>query len=82
MLDSKFQFLPYIAQEEKDVYETEDMQPVEQEYYEEEKENESIDKSKLNTNDAFNKFKGKYLVGNVDFSDNIGGRKSIGYNAM
>lgn len=54
----------------------------ESEYYEEEQENDSIDKSKLNPNDAYNKFKGKYLVGNVDFSDNIGKRRCIGYNAV
>lgn len=82
MLDPKFQFLPYIAQEEKDVYETDDVQVLESEFYEEENENENIDKSKLNTNDAYNKFKGKYLIGNVDFSDNIGGKKCIGYNAV
>lgn len=70
------------AQEEKDVYETDDVQPVASEYYEEENDNESIDRSKLNTNDAYSKFKGKYLIGNVDFSDNIGRRKNIGYNAV
>jgi len=82
MLDPKFQYLPYIASEQKDVYETDDADPSPSEYYEEELENESIDKSKLNTSDAFNKFKGKYLIGNVDFSDNIGKRKNIGYNAV
>lgn len=70
------------AQQTKDVYETEDVDPSPSEYYEEENENESIDKSNLNTNDAYNKFKGKYLIGNVDFSDNIGKRKNIGYNAV
>ncbi|CRK86253.1 CLUMA_CG000176, isoform A [Clunio marinus] len=84
MLDPKFLYLPYIAQEEKDVYETEDIPPTESEYYEEENESESIEKSVLNTEDAYNKFKGKYLIGNVDFSDNIGkGRFSVkGYNAV
>lgn len=70
------------AQEQKDVYETDDVEPAEVEYYEEENENESIDKSKLNTSDAYNKFKGKYLIGNVDFSDKIGKRRCIGYNAV
>lgn len=69
-------------EQEKDVYETDDVEPAATEYYEEEQENESIDKTKLNTNDAYNKFKGKYLIGNVDFSDNIGRRKCIGYNAV
>jgi len=82
MLDPKFQYLPYIASEQKDVYETDDADPSPSEYYEEELESESIDKSKLNTSDAYNKFKGKYLIGNVDFSDNIGKRKNIGYNAV
>ena len=77
-------FLVYYlqAQEQKDIYESEDVEPSPTEYYEEELENESIDKSKLNTGDAYNKFKGKYLIGNVDFSDNIGKRKNIGYNAV
>lgn len=70
------------AQEQKDVYETDDVEPSPSDYYEEETENESIDKTKLNTSDAYNKFKGKYLIGNVDFSDNIGRRKCIGYNAV
>lgn len=71
------------AREQKDVYETDDAEPSASEYYEEEHENESIDKIKLNTGDAYNKFKGKYLMSEkVDFSDNIGKRKCIGYNAV
>jgi dynactin-2 len=70
------------AIDEKDVYETENTGTNEPEYYEEEPENESIDRSKLNPNDAYSKFKGKYLIGNVDFSDSIGKKKCIGYNAL
>lgn len=59
------------------------METSEAKYYEEENDNESIDKSKLNPNDAYRKFKGKYLVGNIDFSDNIGKRrKPYGYTAV
>lgn len=70
------------AREEKDVYETEGVGSTEVEYYEEEVENDSIDRSKLNTKDAYNKFKGKYLIGKVDFSDDVGKKKNIGYNAV
>jgi dynactin 2 len=69
------------AQDEKDIYETDDLPSSEPDYYEEETENESIDRSKLNTNDAYTKFKGKYLIGNVDFSDGVL-RRCIGYNAV
>lgn len=66
----------------KDVYETDDVTANEPEYYEEEQENESIDRSKINPTDAYTKFKGKYLIGNVDFSDNIGRKRCVGYNAV
>jgi dynactin-2 len=58
------------------------MESNEAEFYEEEPENEAIEKFKINTNDSYNRFKGKYLIGNVDFSDNIGRKKCIGYNAV
>lgn len=54
----------------------------ETEFYEEEAQNDSIDKIKLNTQDSYKKFKGKYLIGNVDFSDNLGKKRCIGYNAV
>ncbi|KAG5678713.1 hypothetical protein PVAND_008361 [Polypedilum vanderplanki] len=81
MLDPKFKNLPFLAQDEKDVYETDDQLSSETDYYEEETENESIDRLKLNVNDAFSKFKGKYLIGNVDFSDSIS-KRNFGYNAV
>lgn len=58
------------------------MESNETEFYEEEPENESIEKLKINTHDSYNRFKGKYLIGNVDFSDNIGRKRCIGYNAV
>lgn len=69
--------------DQPDVFETSDLiESNETEFYLEEPENESIEKIKLNTRDSYNHFKGKYLVGNVDFSDNISKRKCIGYNAV
>ncbi|XP_070501064.1 dynactin subunit 2 [Chironomus tepperi] len=82
MLDPKFKNLPFLAKDEKDVYETDDMVSNEPEYYEEEPENDSIDRSQLNPTDAFSHFKQKYLIGNVDFSDNIAKKRNIGYNAV
>lgn len=71
------------AQDQKDVYETEDTQSANvPEYYEEEAENESIDRGKLNPTDAYSHFKNKYLIGNVDFSDNIAKKRNSGYNAV
>ncbi|CAG9799450.1 unnamed protein product [Chironomus riparius] len=82
MLDPKFKNLPFLARDEKDVYETDDIASNEPEYYEEELENDSIDRSKLNPTDAFSHFKQKYLIGNVDFSDDISKKRNIGYNAI
>lgn len=79
---NKMTFFNHQAQDDKDVYETDDLPSSEPEYYEEEADNDSIDRSKLNTADAYTKFKGKYLIGNVDFSDSIGRRRCIGYNAV
>lgn len=70
------------SRDEKDVYETEGVGSTEVQYYEEEVENESIDRSKVSVKDAHKKFKGKYLIGKVDFSDDIGKKKSIGYDAV
>lgn len=76
-------FFKFQAHNQPDVYETYDLiESNETEFYDEEPENDSIEKIKINTADSYNRFKGKYLVGNVDFSDNIGKRKCIGYNAM
>lgn len=49
-------------------------------FYEEE--NESIERIHLSASEAFNKFKGKSLVGNkVDFSERISRRIRTGYDA-
>ncbi|XP_058833288.1 dynactin subunit 2 [Topomyia yanbarensis] len=82
MADPKFQFLPYIAHDQPDVYETPDVAESEtSDFYEEEPSNESIERLHISTKDSYNKFKGKYLTGDVDFSDRIGKRFRIGYDA-
>lgn len=82
MADPKFQFLPYIAHDQPDVYETPDAPESEtSDFYEEEPSNDSIERLHISTKDSYNKFKGKYLTGNVDFSDRIGGKIRIGYDA-
>lgn len=82
MADPKFQFLPYIAHDQPDVYETPDVPEAEtSDFYEEEPSNDSIERLHISTKDSYNKFKGKYLTGDVDFSDRIGKRVRIGYDA-
>lgn len=70
------------AYDQPDIYETADV--VDQEtsdYYDEEPENESIERLHISTKDSFNKFKGKYLTGHVDFSDSLSKRLRTGYDA-
>ncbi|KXJ75253.1 dynactin subunit 2 [Aedes albopictus] len=82
MADPKFQFLPYIAHDQPDVYETPDAPESEtSDFYDEEPSNESIERLHISTKDSYNKFKGKYLTGNVDFSDRIGKKIRNGYDA-
>ncbi|XP_055623028.1 dynactin subunit 2 [Toxorhynchites rutilus septentrionalis] len=82
MADPKFQFLPYIAHDQPDVYETPDVPEAEtSDFYEEEPSNDSIERLHISTKDSYNKFKGKYLTGDVDFSDRIGKKARIGYDA-
>ncbi|XP_053687471.1 dynactin subunit 2 [Sabethes cyaneus] len=82
MADPKFQFLPYIAHDQPDVYETADVPESEtSDFYDEEPSNESIERLHISTKDSYNKFKGKYLTGNVDFSDRIGKKFRVGYDA-
>ncbi|XP_055529659.1 dynactin subunit 2 [Wyeomyia smithii] len=82
MADPKFQFLPYIAHDQPDVYETPDVPESEtSDFYDEEPSNESIERLHISTKDSYNKFKGKYLTGNVDFSDRIGKKFRVGYDA-
>nr|ABF18525.1 dynactin [Aedes aegypti] len=83
MADPKFQFLPYIAHDQPDVYETPDAPESEtSDFYDEEPANESIERLHISTKDSYNKFKGKYLTGNVDFSDRIGKKIRNGYDAV
>lgn len=82
MADPKFQFLPYIAHDQPDVYETPDAPESEtSDFYDEEPSNDSIERLHISTKDSYNKFKGKYLTGNVDFSDRIGRKIRNGYDA-
>lgn len=50
-------------------------------FYEEETSNESIERLHISTKDSYNKFKGKYLTGDVDFSDRIGKKFRTGYDS-
>lgn len=82
MTDPKFQFLPYIAHDQPDVYETPDIPDSEtSDFYEEEPSNDSIERFHISTKSSYNKFKGKYLTGDVDFSDRIGKKIRTGYDA-
>lgn len=82
MADPKYADLPGIAYDEADVYETSELPESEQaaDFYEED--NDPIEKIHLSSDDAFNKFKGKYVDStNVDFSSRIEKRIRTGYNA-
>lgn len=82
MADPKYADLPGIAYDEPDVFETSELPESEQtaDFYEEE--NDPIEKIHISSDDAFNKFKGKYVDGtNVDFSSKIEKRIRTGYNA-
>uniref|UniRef100_A0A182JEM7 Uncharacterized protein n=1 Tax=Anopheles atroparvus TaxID=41427 RepID=A0A182JEM7_ANOAO len=82
MADPKFQYLPYIAHDQPDVYETPDVCPADTSDYEEEEPlNDAIERLHLSTKDSIGKFKGKYLTGDVDFSDGIGRKNRLGYDA-
>uniref|UniRef100_A0A1B0DJR6 Uncharacterized protein n=1 Tax=Phlebotomus papatasi TaxID=29031 RepID=A0A1B0DJR6_PHLPP len=82
MADPKFLNLPGIVYDQPDVYETPDVPEVEtSDYYEEDPENSAIECLQLSTKDSFNKFRGKYLKGDVDFSDKISKRSRTGYTA-
>lgn len=82
MADPKYADLPGIAYDEPDVYETNELPESEQaaDFYIDE--NDPIEKIHLSSDDAFSKFKGKYVDGtNVDFSSKIEKRIRTGYNA-
>lgn len=63
------------------MYETPDVPEEESSDFYEETESEGIERLHISTKDAYNKFKGKYLTGYVDFSDRISRRLRSGYDA-
>lgn len=69
------------AHDEPDVYETPDVVEEESSDFYEEPESENIERLHISTKDAYNRFKGKYLTGYVDFSDRISRRLRTGYDA-
>uniref|UniRef100_T1PFB3 Dynamitin n=1 Tax=Musca domestica TaxID=7370 RepID=T1PFB3_MUSDO len=82
MADPKFENLPGIAYDQPDVYETPDVPEQEtSDYYEEEPENKSIERLHISPQEAYKRFRGSTLAGNVDFSDSIGRRVCRGYDA-
>ncbi|EAA00075.3 AGAP011690-PA [Anopheles gambiae str. PEST] len=82
MADPKFQYLPYIAHDQPDVYETPDVNEAEtSDYDEDEPVNDAIERLHISTKDSIGKFRGKYLTGEVDFSDGIGRKNRLGYDA-
>jgi len=81
MADPKFANLPGIAYDQPDVYETPDVPEEDTSDFYEETENECIERLHISSQDSYNKFKGKYLTGHVDFSDRIGKKVRTGYDA-
>ncbi|XP_026463247.1 dynactin subunit 2-like [Ctenocephalides felis] len=83
MVNPKYADLPGIAYDQPDVYETSDLPEVDQSenLYDEDPENECIERLHISAKDAFSKFRGKYLTGNVDFSDRLSKRIRTGYDA-
>lgn len=67
---------------EPDVYETPDVPAEESPDFYDEPENECIERTHISTVDSYNKFRGKYLSGYVDFSDRISRRLRSGYDAQ
>ncbi|CAK1551296.1 unnamed protein product [Leptosia nina] len=81
MADPKYDNLPGIANDQPDVYETGDLPEADQPEPYEEEENDCIEQLHLSVKDSFNKFKGKFLTGNVDFSDRLSRKSRIGYRS-
>lgn len=63
------------------MYETPDVPEEETSDFFEENESECIERLHITTKESYNKFKGKYLTGNVDFSDRVGRKIRSGYDA-
>ncbi|OWR46765.1 dynactin subunit 2 [Danaus plexippus] len=81
MANPKYENLPGIAYDQPDVYETDDLPEADQPDPYEEEENSCIEQLHLSVKDSFNTFKGKFLTGNVDFSDRLSRKNRIGYRA-
>ncbi|XP_072387474.1 dynactin subunit 2 [Diabrotica undecimpunctata] len=82
MANPKYADLPGIAHDEPDVYETSDLPESEQSVDAFEEENDPIERIHISADDAFNKFKGKYLGSeNVDFSSKVSKKHRAGYDA-
>ncbi|XP_038220734.1 dynactin subunit 2 [Zerene cesonia] len=81
MADPKYENLPGIAYDQPDVYETGDLPEADQPEPYEDEENECIEQLHLSVKDSFNKFRGKFLTGNVDFSDRLSRKTRIGYRS-
>lgn len=82
MADPKYADLPGIAHDEPDVYETNDLPESEQgdNFYE--PENEPVERIHISSEDAYNRFKGKFLnASSVDFSERVTQRIRTGYDA-
>ncbi|EFN65524.1 Probable dynactin subunit 2 [Camponotus floridanus] len=76
MADPKYADLPGIAYDQLDVYETSDLPESEQMrmYCEDEPDSSCVEQLHISAKEAFNKFKGKQIVGKpVDFSDRLFG---------
>lgn len=81
MADPKYENLPGIAYDQPDVYETGDLPEADQPEPYEEEENEAIEQLHLSVKDSFNKFKGKFLTGSVDFSERLSRKSRIGFRS-
>ncbi|XP_030385146.1 dynactin subunit 2 [Scaptodrosophila lebanonensis] len=81
MADPKFQNLPGIAYDQPDIYESPDDPEIDtSDYYEEEPENDAIERLHISPSAAHQRFRGATLEGSVDFSDRIGSRVCRGYD--
>ncbi|XP_020282103.1 dynactin subunit 2 [Pseudomyrmex gracilis] len=82
MADPKYADLPGIAYDQLDVYETSDLPESEQMrmYCEDEPDGSCVEQLHISAKEAFNKFKGKQIVGKpVDFSDSLSAKPRTGY---
>ncbi|KMQ92999.1 putative dynactin subunit 2-like protein [Lasius niger] len=82
MADPKYADLPGIAYDQLDVYETSDLPESEQMrmYCEDEPDSSCVEQLHISAKEAFNKFKGKQIVGKpTDFSDRLSNKPRTGY---